>query len=1070
MPWRRWLMVGIPLVALASVAAWAVNQHGLPKVAFGRPWWLLALVLLPALVWYSYRPLANLGPIRRWLALGLRCVLVAVVVLALADMRGVKEDERLTLMVAIDRSLSIPQEFVDEPKSGKTEAAPRLRDLRWDRLTQSFREASRRIPPGDRVGVISFARKPRLEFPAGDVPEVNLQNLSSIPDRNYTDIAAAIRLALASFPEGAARRLLLISDGNENRGDAVKEAGVARLNGVPIDVVPLKYQYKDEIMVDRIDAPTETQENKDVPIRVILRNFTNRVVHGTLTLTRSAGDQKHEHVEDRDLAPGLNVLQVKWPGRGITGGAYTYRAIYLPKNLAGDRPDNNEAWAPVLVRGEGRRILLIVPEKDSPTYQPLLQALSTGPAKTGRKKYQVDVWNPDQLPGEKDPRHFELSNYDSIVLYNIPADVVPRDQQEALRKNVRDLGCGLLMIGGKDSFGAGRWQAEPLEEALPVNTSLQALKVQPKKGLVLIMHASEMDMGNYWQKEVARLAIKNLGPQDEIGITYYAWGGGGLSGHVWHVPLQAVGPNRSTILKKLEEMQPGDMPEFDPSLKMAHQALTDEKKQIGPGARHIILVSDGDHGLVNDRSILGTLRAAQITLTTVGVTTHGPAAQEALRKISQQLGGRHYAVDDPQQLPSIYIKETRLINQSFLYEKPFTPDVYERGDPLREWTQPFPQLRGYVRTTAKDSKLVQILLRSPVPGDDLNPLLAQWQYGLGRVVAFTSDAGGTADSWAREWTENQKDLFIDFWSRVAEWSMRSVDDLGLTLESRYENGKLRATLIDNRDKEERARRPLGGLKVTVASSANPDSKEALLEPTSAGVYEGMIDAEASGSYTLTVSGMAGSKSGENKPVILARSAVAIPYSPEFAAVRSDEGLLAEIARITGGRVLDETTLASADLFSHADMPMARHFQPLWHWLLFIAACLLFLDVTTRRLAVDPNAIVAKLHSVWERWRGRARTEQADQYMERLRSRKAAVGEQLDRGRATQRYEPPPVPARTATQPAPVAVAPPRPAPTATAAAPKPQETDDFAARLMKAKQKAREQIEGEKRDEASPDA
>jgi hypothetical protein len=216
-----------------------------------------------------------------------------------------------------------------------------------------------------------------------------------------------------------------------------------------------------------------------------------------------------------------------------------------------------------------------------------------------------------------------------------------------------------------------------------------------------------------------------------------------------------------------------------------------------------------------------------------------------------------------------------------------------------------------------------------------------------------------------------------------------------------------------------------------------------------------------------VSGVAGSKEGDNKPVILARSAVAIPYSPEFAAVRSNEGLLAEIARITGGRVIDESSLASADLFSHADMPPARHYQSLWHWLLFIAACLLFLDVTTRRLAVDPNAIVAKLHGWWERWRGRIKTEQADQYIERLRSRKAAVGEQLDRSRATQRYEPPPgpaAPARPVSEPSLGAVTTAKPASTPTASAAKPPEGDDFAARLMKAKQKAREQIEGEKKD------
>ncbi len=295
--------------------------------------------------------------------------------------------------------------------------------------------------------------------------------------------------------------------------------------------------------------------------------------------------------------------------------------------------------------------------------------------------------------------------------------------------------------------------------------------------------------------------------------------------------------------------------------------------------------------------------------------------------------------------------------------------------------------------------------------------------------------------------------------------MRSVDETGLSLQTQYANGKIRATVIDNRDKEERAKKPLGAMKLIIASSSNPDAKEALLEQTSAGVYEAIVDADASGSYTITVSG-AGAVGKENKPVILARAALAIPYSPEFAAVKSNEGLLEEIAQRTGGRVLDEASLARADIFSHEQLPIARLPQPLWHWLLYIAAVVLFLDVATRRLAVDPVAVAGKVQAAWQRWRGRGSANQDDIYLERLKSRKAAVGEQLDRGRPTQRYEPPPQPLPPRpTEPTPAAESP-RPATAQPTESPAAASTppDDFAARLMKAKQKARDQIEGEKGD------
>lgn len=139
----------------------------------------------------------------------------------------------MTLMVVVDRSFSIPQET----------AANSVRDARWERLVEQIKQATReRLKVQDRVGVISFAARPRLEFPVSDVPELNIRDIGNGLDRNTTDMGSAIRLALASFPEGSARRILLISDGNENQGDAEADARTAKLNGVPMDVIPLQVQ------------------------------------------------------------------------------------------------------------------------------------------------------------------------------------------------------------------------------------------------------------------------------------------------------------------------------------------------------------------------------------------------------------------------------------------------------------------------------------------------------------------------------------------------------------------------------------------------------------------------------------------------------------------------------------------------------------------------------------------------------------------------------------------------------------------------------------------------------------
>jgi hypothetical protein len=199
--------------------------------------------------------------------------------------------------------------------------------------------------------------------------------------------------------------------------------------------------------------------------------------------------------------------------------------------------------------------------------------------------------------------------------------------------------------------------------------------------------------------------------------------------------------------------------------------------------------------------------------------------------------------------------------------------------------------------------------------------------------------------------------------------------------------------------------------------------------------------------------------------IVGRGAMAVPYSPEFATVEDNEGMLHRVAEITGGRVLDEKTLGTENLFVH-DGSYARRLQPLWHWLLFAAAVLLVTDAAIRRIAVDPMAAVRQGKRVVESIRGQKELpETSQEYLGRLRKGKAAAA--VPQGQATpaelgsRRFEAPAAfdgepESTTATTPRPLTSPPAKPK------APAPSEADDFAARLMKAKQKAREQMDRQK--------
>ena len=151
-------------------------------------------------------------------------------VLALSETHAKQPDRNLTVKFLWDRSLSIPAEWKEDV------------DLREQRIFHFINDAVEKRGTGhdeDRVGVIVFGRRPRLELPPAAVKRLGFKKVLSQLDNTYTDIGGAIKLALATFPEGTAKRIVIISDGNENLGQAEEQARIARQNGAKIDVVPI---------------------------------------------------------------------------------------------------------------------------------------------------------------------------------------------------------------------------------------------------------------------------------------------------------------------------------------------------------------------------------------------------------------------------------------------------------------------------------------------------------------------------------------------------------------------------------------------------------------------------------------------------------------------------------------------------------------------------------------------------------------------------------------------------------------------------------------------------------------
>jgi uncharacterized membrane protein len=1091
------------LLALGGVASGAVESAGAEIVGVLRsleptkPWWLLLLLLPPVIVYYSYRGLAGLGPVRRWIAIGLRCSLIILLALALSEVRLRHQNENITVFYLVDRSLSIPEEFDPGANLDSTRV-----DHRWERIERFINDTVKYRGPqhkNDRAGLILFGRRPRLEFPASTAPMFNfkLKESGSIVDGTYTDIAAALKLALASFPEGTGKRLVLFSDGNENLGNAENQARVAKQNGVQIDVVPLAtgYRNENEVLVQAVEAPARTEQGSRLPIRVLVRSYNPRPVYGTLTL-KQLTEGESTLVEPSPmrikLNPGLNPISFKQPLRNEQR-SYTYQAIFQPeavqgdqgqfvKGLPGDRVQNNSATTHVVALGQ-RRILLVESRKGE--QQLLIDRLKT----VGNSKYRVHNIAVDDLPQNKAELGVFLSNYDCVILANVAASdieagvvgegrqsgVITEEQQEIIRSNTHDQGCGLIMIGGPNAFGAGGWSNSPVEKALPVDCEIKSFKVQGKSGLAMIMHASEMADGNRWQKEIAKLAVRKLSEYDEVGILHYDWGK-----HKWHIPLQVIGTKKSTLLGLIDRMTPGDMPDFDPSLKMAYDSLTDPAKQLT--TKHVIIISDGDPSM-NDLALLRKMKEAKVTVTTVGVATHGASQDAAMMSISEKTGGRFYKVTNARALPAVYIKETRIISQSVLFEQRFQPRLLFRSGPTDKLPETLKPLYGYVRTTPKESPLVEMSIMAPKVGDQEFPILAYWSYGLGKSVAFTSDARSQTarPAWDRDWASS--DMYGKFWEQVVDYTLRPTETGRLQMSTEYSDGKVRVT-VDARDANNR---PITDLNFQGSvTSPNPRSdqekKFALkFEQKNSGLYEAEFKADEAGSYFVNaqsqrdVKTIKDGKEAVSREVDSVRSGVTIPYSPEFSDLESNVGLLERIRDQTGGKTYTEAELAEltgpgaaraqtelADQVFRSGLPQFKNLQPVWYWLVFAAAIGLFFDVAIRRIAVQPADVAVLSTTIWSRLRGRAATAAATpQFMDRLKSRKEQVSENLEQLRAARRFEgtegstsaPNVIEAGTATA-EPTSRPQPKPKPIAPSEGEQPA---DYASRLLKAKKKVWEE-------------
>lgn len=850
-----------------------------------RPFLLLLLLLLPVLYYGYRRSLVDLSRTQRIISLCIRTIIILLLILGVSDLQYLKTDEKLTVMFLTDISDSISEE-------GLTKS------------TEFLNEALSSRDGNQEVGIIAFTdRAEILKSPENDQETIVSGELKLVDTKqkwldadeeagDTTNIAQAIETAWSVFPSNANKRIVLISDGIETKGDAVHTGLRGKDFGIQIDTVPIYPSDEPEVMVQRIDAPAQVKQGAPFNLEVIIHSN-----HEDLAEVRLSKNKFEAAKKEVRLVEGEN--RVVFTETSEESGTLTYDVIC--RSTQDTRYDNNRAFGIVSVSGKPK--ILLIDENESQTRY-LSRVLEDA-------KIRVDVRNGLGVPNEL----ADLQNYELVMFSDVPANRLNDKQMELIRTYVQDLGGGFMMLGSENSFGLGGYYKTPIEEVLPVRTDTEKKKENPSLAMVLVIDKSG-SMGGIkieLAKEAARSTVELLGPRDKIGVIAF-------DGSPFWITEMHDASDKAFISNQVGTITASGGTNLYPALQQAYFALTETTAKL----KHVIVLSDG-HSTPGDwYGIANSMHSERITISTVGIGSG--ADMNMLGDLAKWGGGREYFTQDPYNVPQIFAKETVTASKSAIIDQPFIPQRIKPTQVLSGIDLDLaPFLLGYVATQPRPT--AEIFLVS----DRGDPVMASWQYGLGKVVAFTSDAKAR---WASDWLEWPG--YGKFWTQLVRDTMRKTTlsnfqaeitkDKGiahLAIDALSENGEF----LNELDSD--------------ISLIGPDlkKKNLAISQTAPGKYELEFPTKEIGPYFLNIMQK---QSGDivNTQV----TGTVVSYPEEYLVSNANEPLLTQLSSVSGGKY----SITAEDAFRPPENPVVLRIH-LWRPFLIAALLLLLIDIALRRI-------------------------------------------------------------------------------------------------------------------------
>lgn len=811
----------------------------------------------------------------------LRSGVVALLILAIAGPMLLRAGAASTTIFLVDRSGSV--------QAGGADAA-----LMWvDRAVGA-------AGPEDAVVVTDFAGT--IERRAGPGQGGALEGVPPVDpavlDAGATDIEGALTHAQA-LPVGGAR-VVLLSDGAETQGLARAEIERLRAAGIPVDVVPLTGVPAGELRLTGLSGPSVTWAGRDEAVTIYIEGAGAGIVPVDLLVDGEVVDSAEADLggggvavafDLPDLEPGFHVVEARLG--------------------AGDGVLQNDTWPLGVIVREAPLIAVVTPEGgDSDRLGDALE----------REGFRTEAVLSPALPASIEG----LEAWDAIVLDNVPAWDLTPEAQEALIAFARG-GGGVVVLGGTASYGPGAYAATPLESMLPVTVKVTDGRDRPRVAVLLIIDRSgSMAYGESTsgapKVELARegvvTAASALVPGDQVGVIAFN------DEPAWALPMMTLGGEdpEALIRESIAELHADGGTELFPAMQVGVDAM----RNVEADVRHIIVLSDGrSRGAERDSyfRLLQDASGSGITVSTLGLGYDADTA--LLEDIAREGGGRYHFVSDADAIPRITFEEARAAGSQSVLRGSFAP-VQLAPSPIMAAVDAtaMPPLEGYNFAGARPA--AQVVLAS----DRRDPLLVKWQFGLGRVVAWTGDSGADFAAGWESW-----DGYDAFWGSALSWALPDPANQRFAVDVTDGGGGATLTVSDGALPS-----PATGTTVTVRDA----SGEVVAGPAPL--------AETGGSITLPGDAGAVWEVEIDDGETIERHAVARPPGVEWQPAPGGETLLTAIADGTGGRVLTLEDDPARVFAEDATSPGRQDAVAAW-WIPATLALLLYLVDIALRLGV-----------------------------------------------------------------------------------------------------------------------